>query len=96
MAATASKPVGGKPDKLIRDALKAAIRQEPDKLKRIAKKWLDKAEEGDMQAINSLADRIDGKAVQAIVGDDEYAPVRVLMENEKAALEHYFKTKMGD
>lgn len=77
MAATDNKPVGGKPDKLIRDALKAAIRQEPDKLKRIAQKWLDKAEEGDMQAINSLADRIDGKAIQTVVGDSDYDPILV-------------------
>lgn len=75
MAATDSKPRGGKPDKLVRDALMAAIRQEPERLKRIAAKWLDKAEEGDQQAINALADRLDGKAVQPIVGDDEHPPI---------------------
>jgi hypothetical protein len=77
MAATDTKPRGGKPDKLVRDALLAAIRQEPDKLKRIAEKWLDKAEEGDQAAINALADRIDGKAVQALVGDEDYAPIKL-------------------
>lgn len=71
MAATDTKPVGGKPDKLIRDALKAALRQEPDKLKRIVSKWLAKAEEGDMQAIKEMTDRIDGKAVQPVCGDDD-------------------------
>lgn len=76
MAATDSKPKGGKPDKLLRDALLAAIRQEPDRLKRIADKWLTKAEEGDQQAINALADRIDGKAVQPIVGDDDHPAVQ--------------------
>lgn len=75
MAATDAKPKGGKPDKLIRDALMAAIRQEPERLKRIADKWLTKAEEGDQAAINALADRIDGKAVQPIVGDDEHPPI---------------------
>lgn len=71
-------PTGGKPDKLIRDALKAALRQDPEQLKRIAKKWIDKAEEGDMQAINSLADRIDGKAVQPIAGSSEDDPINII------------------
>lgn len=62
MAATITKSRGGKPDKLVRDALLAAIRQEPERLKRIAERWLSKAEEGDQAAINALADRIDGKA----------------------------------
>jgi hypothetical protein len=71
MAATKAKSTGGKPDKLIRDALKAAIRQEPEKLKRMAEKVLDMAVEGDMQSVNFIADRIDGKAVQQIIGDEE-------------------------
>lgn len=75
MAATDTKPVGGKPDKLVRDALKAALRQEPERLKRIVGKWLDKAEDGDMQAIKEMTDRIDGKAVQPIVGDDDHPPI---------------------
>jgi len=88
-------PTGRKADKVVRDALLAALRQDPDKLKKAAEKAWDKAIEGDLMAFREIADRLDGKAVQAIVGDDDYAPVRVLMENDKAALEHYFKTKMG-
>lgn len=79
MAATKSKSKGGKPDKLVRDALMAAARQDPDKLKRIAQKVLDKAEEGDMQAVNFIADRIDGKAVQPLVGDEDHAPIDMSM-----------------
>lgn len=75
MAATDSKPKGGKPDKLVRDALMAAARQEPERLKRIAEKVMAKAEEGDMQAISFIADRIDGKAVQPIVGDSDHDPI---------------------
>lgn len=74
MAATDSKPVGGKPDKLVRDALKAALRQDPGQLKRIAEKWCARAEE-DQMAANALADRLDGKAAQPIVGDDDSAPI---------------------
>lgn len=86
MAATETKPVGGKPDKLVRDALKAALRQEPEKLKRIVGKWLDKAEEGDMQAIKEMTDRLDGKAVQPISGDDE-TPLEVIHRIERVIVD---------
>ena len=79
MAATIAKPKGGKPDKLIRDALMAALRQEPEKLKRIAERWLMKAEEGDMAAIKELTDRIDGKAVQPLCGAEGEPPVQMNM-----------------
>ena len=36
------------------------------KLREIARKLLDKAAQGDMQAINCLADRLDGKPAQAV------------------------------
>lgn len=74
MARTIAKPVGGKPDKLIRDALKAAVRQEPHKLKRAAEKILDDAAEGSLAAMAFLAERIDGKVPQAIIGGDEDDP----------------------
>ena len=69
MAATDTKPVGGKPDKQIRDALLGAIRQSPEKLKRAAESVLDRAADGDQAAMAFMADRIDGKAVQPIAND---------------------------
>lgn len=77
MAATISKPVGGKPDKLIRDALMAAVRQSPQKLKMGAEKMLDKFAEGDKDAMQFFADRIDGKAVQPISGADDEPPIKL-------------------
>lgn len=68
-------PTGAKPDKLIRDALKAALRQDPGALKRIAENWVLRAET-DQMAANALTDRIDGKAVQPIAGDDDHPPVQ--------------------
>ena len=62
---------GGKPDKLMRDALMAAIRQSPEKLKRGAEALLDKVELGDNDAWKFVAERIDGKVAQPIAGDDE-------------------------
>lgn len=40
-------------------------------LRRVARKLIELAEEGDIQAIRELADRIDGKVPQAIAGIDE-------------------------
>lgn len=68
-------PTGRKADKVVRDALLAALRQDPNKLKKAAEKAWDKAIEGDLAAFKEIADRLDGKAVQAIVGDNEYDPV---------------------
>jgi transcription elongation GreA/GreB family factor len=45
-------------------------------LRKIAAALLAKAA-GDMTAINSLADRTDGKVAQALIGDSEEDPVRV-------------------
>jgi hypothetical protein len=67
-----------KNEKLYRDALRKAICQiaddDPQKRKKldlIAEAHVTKAMTGDVPAINSLADRLDGKPVQAISGDDE-------------------------
>lgn len=88
MAATISKPKGGKPDKLVRDALMAAIRQDPAALKRIAEAWLKDAET-DQQARNGLADRIDGKSVQQIegTGDDGALIVQIIRYGADASNE---------
>lgn len=77
MAATKTKPKGGKPDKIIRDALLGALRQDPDRLKRMAEKIWQKAEEGDLAAFKEITDRIDGKAVQPLVGDDDYDAIKI-------------------
>jgi hypothetical protein len=58
------------------DALRMEIKEAGDnhqKLREIARKLLDKAADGDMSAINCLADRLDGKPSQAL---EVSAPVR--------------------
>jgi DNA-binding IclR family transcriptional regulator len=65
MAATDKKPVGRKGDKIIRDALLAVQRNEPERLKRVAAAWWDAAE-SDQTARSALADRLDGKPLQPI------------------------------
>ncbi len=46
-------------------------------LRKIAAALLAKAAGGDVPAINSLADRTDGKVAQALIGDSEEDAVRL-------------------
>ena len=72
-------PTGGKPDKLMRDAIILALKREAEgangektkKLYQIADKLVELAIGGDMQAIKEINDRSDGKAPQTIGGDPE-------------------------
>lgn len=77
-----NNPGGGKPDKLIRDALLGAIRQGPEKLKKGAEKLLERYSEGDLEVAKFIADRIDGKAVQPIVGSDEHDAIKAVLKVE--------------
>jgi hypothetical protein len=67
-------------DKPYRDALRRAIaraeqnKNDPHALDRIAEKHLARAAAGDVQAIKELADRLDGKPAQSIIGGDDDDP----------------------
>lgn len=77
-----ARPIGAQnKDKPYRDALRRAIARAndsdaPHKLDRIADAHLLKCSQGDISAMRELADRLDGKVPQAVVGDDEHAPIR--------------------
>ena len=61
------RPIGSvNKEKPFNDALRIALRGDPLRLRRIAEKLAEKAEEGDLAAIRELADRLDGKPVQVI------------------------------
>ena len=65
------RPIGSvNRQKPFNDALRIALRGDPLRLRRIAEKLAEKAEEGDLSAIRELADRLDGKPLQAHTGDD--------------------------
>jgi hypothetical protein len=73
MAARDNPSKGGKPDKLIRDALMLAVNRvqegDPDGRKKLAiaaAAVVEKAVEGDLAAFKEIADRIDGKAPQSV------------------------------
>ena len=61
-------------------AIKEAHDEGRDKLRAVADKLVELAVSGDMQAIKEVADRIDGKVPQAVVGDDESDPLRMVTE----------------
>jgi len=64
---------GRKQEKPFRDALRielAAAQMNDRGLRVIARKLIEAAEEGKMDAIKELADRVDGKVAQAIGGDE--------------------------
>jgi len=61
-----------KDNRLWANTIRRAIAQsDPQKLRKIADKLLDMAEEGDLGAIKELGDRIDGKPTQTIAGDKD-------------------------
>lgn len=68
---------GGAKAKPFRDALRtelAALGGDSKALRSVARQLIAQADSGDLQAIKELADRIDGKVAQAIIGGDEGDP----------------------
>src|ERR1035437_178138 len=74
-------------DKPFRDALRMEILAMGDDhkgLRAIARALINKAIDNDTSSIREIADRIDGKVPQAIVGDDEYDPIQVATDDDRA------------
>lgn len=63
-------PGGKRKDKLFHEALVMQLKEIEDSdkrgLRRIASQLIKKAEDGDIQAIKEVADRLDGKPAQAL------------------------------
>jgi len=73
MAAPEGNQNSSKSNRLWGETIKRAVLQSDGaRLRAIAEKLLDKAAEGDIQAIKELGDRLDGKAAQAVqlTGED--------------------------
>lgn len=77
----AGRPVGAQnKDKPFRDALRMELAalddEDPKTLRRLARRLLETASSGDqsLAAIKEVADRLDGKPAQAIIGGDEDDP----------------------
>jgi hypothetical protein len=75
---------GDRPDVLLRDALMLELAQEaPDvdgaptqKLRLLARKLIDDAIAGNLAAAKEIADRVDGRPAQAVLGDAGGEPVQ--------------------
>jgi hypothetical protein len=68
---------GRRQEKPFRDALMLAIKARVDDekgLRKIAENLLDAALANELPAIKELADRVDGKVPQAVIGGDEDDP----------------------
>jgi hypothetical protein len=82
-AASKKDPRGPYADKLWREALRRQVLKRVEKeqnLDRLAVVVFAKALDGDMVAAKEIGDRLDGRPAQAIVGDNERDPVRVINE----------------
>lgn len=85
---------GGRPktkpfkDALMMEALAAengqACEAQQGSLRWNARQLLEK---GDVAAIREIADRLDGKVPQALVGDDEHDPINVVSEIRRVIVE---------
>ena len=75
---------GGRPkEKPFREALLMELKsagEDHKTLRRIARAVISKAEDGDIQAIKEIADRLDGKVPQGIEGGDPNNPLRWTVE----------------
>jgi len=55
-----------KDKRLVTDALRRAVVQSPEKLRKACEKILNDAEKGNLAAFSVIADRLDGKPAQSI------------------------------
>ena len=93
MAPRITPSKGGKPDKLMRDALMLALHREAEdanghptkKLNLLADKLIDKALTGDVPAIKEVIDRVDGKAPQSVTLDGELDVTETLITDRDRA-----------
>lgn len=68
---------------MLRIAINEATGGGGTKLRDVADALVTKAMAGDVNAIKEVADRLDGKVAQAIVGDDEADPIRTVTRIER-------------
>lgn len=68
---------GAKKNRLLTDALRRELVQKPEDAVAIARKTIECAKNGEAWAQALAYERLDGKVPQAIVGDDEEAPITI-------------------
>ena len=82
-------PGGRQKERPFRDALRMemaaadlgdTVDVKPRSIRAVARALIDKAMEGSEAAAREIADRIDGKVPQAVVGDSDHDPVAMTIE----------------
>jgi hypothetical protein len=68
---------------MLRIAIMAPGASGEPKLREVAEKLVDEAVKGESWAVKEVADRLDGKPAQAIIGDDESDPIRLIHAIER-------------
>lgn len=75
-----------KENRMVTNALKRAVAQNPEQLRKACLKVLEDAENGNLAAFNTIADRLDGKPAQSVnVGGQEDNPL-LIKENQRPKL----------
>lgn len=72
---------------MLRVALKEAHAEGGDKLRKVADALVEKAMTGDVPAIKEIADRLDGKVPQAVVGDNDADPIKLVHRIERVIVD---------
>lgn len=86
MAFQPGNKLGGRKEKPFRDALNMELKEAGEdrpKLRAIAQSLLAQASQGNIAAIKEVADRLDGKVPQAIVGDIDESPIEVKLTDRE-------------
>lgn len=87
MAAPEGNTNSSKNNRLWANTIKRAlIQSDSDRLRRIAEKLIEKAEEGDLHAMREIGDRLDGKPAQTIVGDED-RPLTIFQKVERVIVD---------
>lgn len=73
---------GAKKNRLLTDALKRELVQNPEDALAVTRKLIECAKNGESWAQVLIHERVDGKVPQAIVGDDDEPPIRTVNKIE--------------
>ena len=80
MAAPKGNQNAVKSKRILTDALRRQLTQNPKDVLAIARRLIQSAQNGDAWAQSLIFERLDGKVPQAIGGDDDLDPIRTLAE----------------
>ncbi len=77
MGAPTGNRNAAKQNRIFSDCLRRELTQRPDDALAIVNKAIEDAKAGDPQARTWVAERVDGKVPQPIVGDDDSDPISI-------------------